>query len=200
MRLNRRHLRKMILAEMKKVLNEGSGYDEFFDVYGNNSGGFFEAHNSNDDAIQVHFKGQQYGGSQKVAGKNVRAENLMKGIAKATGKDLSKKDYFIFRGLDDAFSSELTELDEIIGFKGDPYLYKGEGGEHKPGVFKKLRVVGGHTPKSIGVVITNKKKKKGNPLGAMFDSSAQSSADLSAKSGKLSSKIGQSSADSFDSF
>ena len=121
---------------------------------GKRENGLLVPDGSNKDAILIHMAGTEYG-----RGKNTKAvkvlgmeKNAMEGIAKATGKDLSKKNYYIWRGLSEYWDSRMTEL-PASGRSGDPYLYMPDS-IGKDGFIDKVRVVAGPQAKAIGRTIS----------------------------------------------
>ena len=174
MKLTRGQLRRIISESVSSILNESSAFESFRSGPGGQpDGGHFEPHSQYPEAIQLHWKGKEYGqaapgskqekaDSQSETGyfaSNVVVKNVMSSISKALKKDLSKKDYFIWSGLDDFWSDGLQRI-EAMGGGGDPYLYMGEGDPMKDGTYRKLRVAAGPNPRAIGKVFSNIEKSR----------------------------------------
>jgi hypothetical protein len=151
MKISRSQLRRLIESA---ILNE-DGYDQIMSgLGGKRDNGLLVPDGSNKDAILIHMAGTEYG-----RGKNTKAvkvlgmeKNAMEGIAKATGKDLSKKNYYIWRGLSEYWDSGMTEL-PASGRSGDPYLYM-PSSIGSDGFIDKVRVVAGPQAKAIGRTIS----------------------------------------------
>ena len=151
MKISRSQLRRLIESA---ILNE-DGYDQIMSgLGGKRENGLLVPDGSNKDAILIHMAGTEYG-----RGKNTKAvkvlgmeKNAMEGIAKATGKDLSKKNYYIWRGLSEYWDSRMTDL-PASGRSGDPYLYM-PSSIGRDGFIDKVRVVAGPQAKAIGRTIS----------------------------------------------
>lgn len=150
MKISRSQLRRLIESA---ILNE-DGYDQIMSsLGGKRENGLLVPDGSNKDAILIHMSGTQYGMGTRKDGKAIGMEkNAMEGIAKATGKDLSKKNYYIWRGLSEYWDSGMTEL-PASGRSGDPYLYMPDS-IGKDGFIDKVRVVAGPQAKVIGRTIS----------------------------------------------
>lgn len=150
MKISRSQLRRLIESA---ILNE-DGYDQIMSgLGGKRENGLLVPDGSNKDAILIHMSGTQYGMGTRKDGKAIGMEkNAMEGIAKATGKDLSKKNYYIWRGLSEYWDSGMTEL-PASGRSDDPYLYMPDS-IGKDGFIDKVRVVAGPQAKAIGRTIS----------------------------------------------
>jgi len=150
MKISRSQLRRLIESA---ILNE-DGYDQIMSgLGGKRENGLLVPDGSNKDAILIHMSGTQYGMGTRKDGKAIGMEkNAMEGIAKATGKDLSKKNYYIWRGLSEYWDSGMMEL-PASGRSGDPYLYM-PSSIGKDGFIDKVRVVAGPQAKAIGRTIS----------------------------------------------
>lgn len=151
MKISRRQLRRLIEAS---VLKE-DGYSNIASISGEGGrDGLLVPDDSNKEAILIHMKGTEYGrGSNKKATITIGPEKTaMEAISKATGKDLSGKNYYIWRGLSQYWDSGMTEL-PASGRSGDPYLYMPDS-IGKDGFIDKVRVVAGPQAKAIGRTIS----------------------------------------------
>ena len=191
MKITRRKLRKLINETVKITLKE-SAYKKMLDIAGQTpekgtSGGFLKVDDQNKEAAILHHGNSAYGNSKDVPGTYQLGKNIMQSIAKATKKDLTRKNYYIWTGLDSFWNSKMTELEGVLGRSGDPYLYQGVGSKNKDGYYDKLQVVAGPSAKQMGFIFSNKKKIEfGHPepdiLGGLASSSLASSKSSSTKS------------------
>tara|TARA_X000001388_G_scaffold67458_1_gene54764 strand:+ start:73 stop:702 length:630 start_codon:yes stop_codon:yes gene_type:complete len=164
MRVTRRQLRQLIKESVSSLLNE-SAYERMLSQFRaspeeGTSAGFLKIHDQYKEAALLHYGGAGYGqtaaGSDKegIAGSFKMASDVMEAIAKATKKDLTRKDYYIWTGLDDFWESGMQKI-PAMGQRGDPYLYQGVGEPNSRGVYRKLRVVAGPEPKRMGFEFKN---------------------------------------------
>jgi len=170
MRLTRRELRSIIIETIlaEKALNEG--YDSMSDVL-TGEHGLFGLSDGNNEAVLVHIKGTEYGKGKTTgpgAG-NRPAKFIMDTISKATAKDLSKNDYYLWKGLDDFWENGAVGTLPVSGRRGDPYLYM-PSSIGSNGLVDKVRVVAGPVPRAIGKEISasalqSKQKPNVNPEG-----------------------------------
>ena len=147
MKISRKQLRRLIETS---VLKE-DGYSNIMSIHGEGGreNGLLVPDGSNKDAILVHMSGTQYGMGTRKEGKGIGTEKkAMEAISKATGKDLSGKNYYIWRGLSQYWDSGMTEL-PATGRNGDPYLYM-PSGIGSDGLVSKVTVVAGPNAKAIG--------------------------------------------------
>jgi len=198
MKVTRQQLLNLINETVRKVLNE-SAYEKMLGLTNSSSdkgtsAGFLKVDDQHKEAAIMHFGGQRYGGSDKVTGEYVLGKNVMQSIAKATSKDLTRKNYYVWTGLDRFWDSGMTELQGVLGRKGDTYLYQGVGNKNSDGYYDKLQVVAGPLAKQMGYIFSNKKKIQIPPendilggIAASSSASSKSSSDSSAKSSTASS-------------
>ena len=146
-KISRKQLRRLIETS---VLKE-DGYSNIASISGDGGrDGLLVPDDSNKEAILIHMKGTEYGrGSNKKANITIGPEKkAMEAISKATGKDLSGKNYYIWRGLSQYWDSGMTEL-PATGRNGDPYLYM-PSDIGSDGLVSKVTVVAGPNAKAIG--------------------------------------------------
>lgn len=150
MKITKSQLRRIII---ESILNE-DGYEQIMSsLGGKRENGLLVPDGANKDAILIHMAGTPYGMGTRKDGRGIGMEkNAMEGIAKATGKDLSKKNYYIWRGLSEYWDSGMTKL-PASGRRGDPYLYM-PSSIGKDGFINKVRVVAGPQAKAIGRTIS----------------------------------------------
>lgn len=151
MKITKSQLRRIIV---ESILNE-DGYEQIISsLGGKRENGLLVPDGANKDAILIHMAGTEYGRGKDTKTVKVRGmeKNAMEGIAKATGKDLSKKNYYIWRGLSEYWDSGMTKL-PASGRRGDPYLYM-PSSIGKDGFIDKVRVVAGPQAKAIGRTIS----------------------------------------------
>ena len=150
MKITKSQLRRIII---ESILNE-DGYEQIISsLGGKRENGLLVPDGANKDAILIHMAGTSYGMGTRKDGRGIGMEkNAMEGIAKATGKDLSKKNYYVWRGLSEYWDSGMTKL-PASGRRGDPYLYM-PSSIGKDGFINKVRVVAGPQAKAIGRTIS----------------------------------------------
>lgn len=170
MRLTRRQLRSVIVEAIlaEKALNEG--YDSMSSTL-TGEHGLFGLNDGNNEAVLVHIKGTQYGKGKLTGGGpgNVPAKAIMSAVSNATARDLSKNDYYLWKGLDDFWENGAVGGLPASGRRGDPYLYM-PSSIGSNGLVDKVRVVGGPVPRAIGKEISasalqSKQKPNANPQG-----------------------------------
>ena len=200
MKITRRQLNRLVNESVSRVLNE-SGFETMVQSLYDGEGpstGHLKPDQKYEDAIQIHFGGQPYGETpddSKVAGKFSMGKNVMDAIGKAVRADLSKRNYYVWKGFDAFWESGMSDL-PAMGRKGDPYLYLGVGEKNSQGYYDKLQVAAGPEPRAMGKTFSNKKKIKDEGGGSFIGGLAQSSSDSSKDSSDSSA---QSSKDSSDS-
>ena len=174
MKITRRQLRSIIIENVlsERVLNEG--YDSMSSVL-TGEHGLFGLNDSNSEAVLVHVKGTEYGkGKGAGPGKGNRpAKFIMDTVSSATARDLSKKDYYLWKGLDDFWENGAVGSLPASGRRGDPYLYMPSSVDNS-GLVDKVRVVGGPVARAIGKEISasalqSKQRPNANPEGDWKD-------------------------------
>jgi len=174
MKITRNKLRKLIYETIlaEKTLNEG--YDSMSSVL-TGEHGLFGLDDENNEAVLVHIKGTKYGkgkGTGPGAG-NRPAKFIMDTISKATAKDLSKNNYYLWKGLDSFWENGATGFLPVSGRIGDPYLYT-PSSVGSDGLVNKARVAGGPVARAIGKEISasallSRQKPNPDPEGSWRD-------------------------------
>lgn len=150
MKITRRQLKSIIIESIlsEKLLIEG--YDSMSNAL-TGVHGLFDLSDKNSEAVLVHIGGTDYGKGKTVgpgAG-NRPAMFIMETIAAATNKDLSKQDYYLWKGLDDFWDNGAVGKIPATGRRSDPYLYM-PSSIGSDGLVDKVKVIGGPVPSAIG--------------------------------------------------